>query len=118
MSEVRQLQQALAELRRANAMAVEATQAELATKAPILHTHDDRYFTEAETTALLADKAAVTHTHAIADVTNLQTTLDGKAAAVHAHDDRYYTISEVDTLLAGAGSGLTQSQVLIRGLGA
>lgn len=43
------------------------------------HTHDDRYFTEAETNSLLA----------------------GKAASSHTHDNRYYTESEVNSLLSG-----------------
>lgn len=32
-------------------------------------------------------RAPVSHTHSIANVTNLQTTLDGKAASVHSHAD-------------------------------
>lgn len=69
----------------------------LAGKAATTHTHDDRYYTETETNTLLsgkqatgdyatntaltdglATKAATAHTHTIANVTNLQTTLDGK----------------------------------------
>ncbi len=42
------------------------------------HSHDDRYYTEAETDALLAAKAALTHDH----------------------DSRYYTETETDALLA------------------
>jgi Phage tail repeat like len=76
----------------------------------------------------LAGKAAASHTHTIANVTGLQTALDGKqasgsyapatgiaqsavtnlttdlagkAASSHTHDDRYYTESEMNTLLAG-----------------
>lgn len=51
---------------------------------------DDANFASTVTTAL-AGKAAATHTHVIADVTGLQTALDGKqaagsyAATVHAH---------------------------------
>ena len=41
------------------------------------------------------------HSHTIADVTNLQTTLDGKSDTWHSHNDLYYTESEVDTALAG-----------------
>lgn len=50
----------------------------------------------ATTTALtqgLAGKANTTHTHAISDITNLQTTLDGKAASSHNHDSTYIKIS-------------------------
>ena len=40
------------------------------------------------------------HSHAISDVTDLQTTLNGKSDTGHTHDDRYYTESEIDTKLA------------------
>lgn len=43
-----------------------------------LHIHDLRYYTETETDAFLAGKSDTGHTHAIADVTGLQTNLDGK----------------------------------------
>lgn len=43
------------------------------------HTHDDRYFTESEITALLG----------------------GKSDTGHTHDDRYYTEAEIATLLSG-----------------
>lgn len=49
------------------------------------HTHDDRYYTEAEIdekvstlNTAINGKANSSHTHTIANVTNLQTTLDGK----------------------------------------
>lgn len=45
--------------------------------------------------------AASSHSHAIANVTGLQTALDGKAASTHTHDDRYYTEAEVNTKLSG-----------------
>ena len=45
--------------------------------------------------------ATASHSHAIANVTGLQTALDGKAASTHTHDDRYYTETEVNTKLAG-----------------
>ena len=51
---------------------------DLAGKAPAVHTHDDRYYTEAE----------------------VDTLLNGKAASSHTHDDRYYTEAEVNSLLA------------------
>jgi len=77
-------------------------------RTPVTHTHDDRYYTEAEMTTLLAGKQAsgsyapatgiaqsavtnlttdlagkalTSHTHTIANVTGLQTALDGKQAA-------------------------------------
>ena len=52
---------------------------EFAGKAPSVHTHDDRYYTEAETISLL----------------------EGKAPSVHTHDDRYYTEAETIALLNG-----------------
>ena len=45
--------------------------------------------------------AAASHTHTIANVTGLQTALDGKSATTHTHDDRYYTETEMNTKLAG-----------------
>jgi hypothetical protein len=74
-------------------------------RTPVTHTHDDRYYTETEMNALLAGKAASSHTHddryyteteidtklsglpvsghthTIANVTGLQTALDGKQAS-------------------------------------
>ena len=53
------------------------------------------------------------HTHSIRDITDLQTTLDGKqasgnyAASSHTHDDRYYTETESDARFAAAGHGHT-----------
>lgn len=52
---------------------------------------DTRYFTESEVTTALSGKADTSHTHSIANVTGLQTALDGKqasgsyAAATHTH---------------------------------
>jgi hypothetical protein len=50
----------------------------LSGKAATTHTHDDRYYTEAEINTALADKAA----------------------GVHTHDDRYFTETEVTNSLA------------------
>lgn len=44
--------------------------------------------------------APLSHGHSIGDVTNLQTTLDGKSSTAHLHDDRYYTETEVDATFA------------------
>lgn len=51
------------------------------------HSHDDRYYTEAEVDSKLNGKANSTHTH-------------NYAASSHSHDDRYYTESEVDSKLS------------------
>ena len=48
--------------------------------------------------------AAASHGHSIANVTGLQTALDGKSATTHTHDDRYYTETEMNTKLAGKAS--------------
>lgn len=75
--------------------------------AAISHTHDDRYYTESEVDSKLSGKANATHTHTVANVTNLQETIDGleadiagKANATHTHDDRYFTETEITTKLA------------------
>lgn len=52
--------------------------------------------------------AASSHTHTIANVTGLQTALDGKAALSHNHDDRYYTETESDSRFVNV-SGDTMS---------
>ena len=74
--------------------------------AAINHTHDDRYYTESEVNSKLADKANATHTHTIANVTNLQETIDsleadiaGKAPTSHTHTTAQ--VSGLDTALAG-----------------
>lgn len=50
------------------------------------HTHDDRYYTESEMNTKLSGKSDIGHKHAISDVTNLQSTLDGKASSFHTHN--------------------------------
>lgn len=50
------------------------------------HTHDDRYYTESEMNTKLSGKSDIGHKHAISDVTNLQSTLDGKASSSHTHN--------------------------------
>lgn len=52
-------------------------------RTPTAHTHAISDVTNLQTS--LDGKAASSHTHAISDVTNLQTTLDGKAASSHTH---------------------------------
>lgn len=61
--------------------------------APAAHTHDDRYYTEAETNSKL----------------------DGKSNTGHTHDDRYYTETEIDTKLNGKANSShthTKSQII------
>ncbi|ALL74276.1 hypothetical protein AD006_01165 [Pseudonocardia sp. EC080610-09] len=55
---------------------VENLPADLANKATLLHTHDDRYYTESETNTLLS----------------------AKANTAHNHDSQYYTIQETNDL--------------------
>ena len=52
-------------------------------RTPTAHTHAISDVTNLQTT--LDGKASSSHTHAISDVTNLQTTLDGKASSSHTH---------------------------------
>ena len=96
----------------------------VSTKADISHNHNDIYYTESEIDTKLSGKANSTHNHSISNVTNLQSTLDGKvptsrtingkpltdnialtaadvdaAPEIHVHDDTYYTESEIDEML-------------------
>lgn len=86
----------------------------------------DLFVSKTDFNTELAKKANSSHTHSIANVTNLQTTLDGKvpttrtinnkplsanitlsasdvgaAASTHDHNSVYYTQSQVDTKLSG-----------------
>ena len=108
-----------------------ATGDALAGKAAASHTHDDRYYTEAEMDGKLAGKSNTGHTHnTIKDIGDGRTlsfaySKDGLgyesyswlagwngnelrpvhkrqfATAGHTHDDRYYTEAEMDGKLAG-----------------
>jgi hypothetical protein len=64
---------------------------------PSAHTHAISDVTNLQTS--LDGKAAASHTHAISDTTGLQTALDGKAATSHTH-----TISEITDYVAPAES--------------
>lgn len=68
------------------------------------HTHDDRYYTEAEMAVLLAGKSDTGHVHDYepADATILKDADIGVTVAAqdHNHDSRYYTEAEMDALLA------------------
>jgi hypothetical protein len=50
-------------------------------RTPTSHTHDDRYYTETEIDTKLSGLPVSGHTHTIAQVTGLQTALDGKQAS-------------------------------------
>ena len=83
------------------------------TKAPIIHYHNDIYYTKAEIdeglTELYYTKAEIdeglpelyynkTEIHDIASTLN--TAINGKADSGHTHDDRYYTESEINTKIS------------------
>ena len=78
-------------------------------KAPSVHSHDDRYFTETEVTNKLnslkedlqaeIDADVLVETNRAKNIENaLQAAIDGKAPKTHAHDDLYYTETEIDSL--------------------
>lgn len=98
---------------------VTGLEAALAGKAAASHTHDDRYFTEAEVTSKLAGKSDVGHAHG--DLYYTEGEVDAKLAeksdADHLHDGRYYTEAEVDSKLAGkAAASHTHAQADVTGL--
>lgn len=76
--------------------------------APKNHSHDDRYYTEAEINDKyyeksqidysLSQKSDIAHTHSLAGL--------GVAPKDHNHDDRYYTEAEVDSRLANINSAI------------
>ena len=104
---------------------------------PSSHIHDDRYYTETEmdskiktindsitnvTWQTLSGKPSTfppsSHTHSIANITNLQATLNKKSDSshnhdsvysklTHTHDDRYYTETEIDAKLRDLSSSVT-----------
>jgi hypothetical protein len=57
--------------------------------------NDDENFATTVTTAL-SNKSDVGHGHAISDVTNLQTSLDGKASSSHTHNQSEIVTSDSD----------------------
>jgi hypothetical protein len=59
------------------------------------------------------DCAAASHTHAISDVTNLQTSLDGKAASSHTHSGSDITSGTIN--VARLGSGTADNTTFLRG---
>jgi hypothetical protein len=75
------------------------------------HTHTIANVTSLQTA--LDGKAATSHTHAIADTTGLQTALDGKAAATHTHAAADITSGTIAT--ARLGSGTASSTTVLKG---
>ena len=71
--------------------------------APASHTHDDRYYTEAEANSTFAPKS---HNHDDIYYTDdeVDNLLAGKSNSGHNHDDRYYTESEINTKIANLQS--------------
>ena len=78
--------------------------------APIIHDHDDRYYTEAEVDALIAAVAVSTHDHddryyteaeIDALLSPINTTIATKSDIGHTHDDRYHTKEHAATVFAG-----------------
>jgi len=71
--------------------------------APLGHTHDDSYYTEAETDALLLTFAPTVHNHdsLYYGKTAVDTALAGKTDVGHHHDDLYFRESEVTSALEG-----------------
>ena len=66
------------------------------------HTHDDRYYTEAEIDG---------------KIQNINAAISGKAASGHTHDDRYYTETEIDTALSGkSNTGHSHAMTDVTGL--
>lgn len=76
-------------------------------KANATHSHNDTYYTEAEVNTKLSSKADTSHTHTISNVTNLQSTLDGKAATSHGTHVSYSTTAPVMDGTASVGSAST-----------
>ncbi len=78
------------------------TDAMISKKADSVHTHNDIYYTEAETDAMISEKADSGHTHNDIYYTEAETDalLAEKAEKWHAHNDFYYTEYEVDNLMS------------------
>ena len=64
---------------------VEGLETALDGKSDNLHTHDDRYYTEAEIDEALNGKSEKVHGHVVSDVDGLQSALDGKSDVGHSH---------------------------------
>jgi hypothetical protein len=89
-------------------------------RTPTSHTHDDRYYTETEIDTKLSGLPVSGHTHTIANVTGLQTALDGKqasgsyAAASHTHDASAITSGTLANARTTATSANTANAIVAR----
>jgi len=81
--------------------------------APAVHTHAIADVTNLQTS--LNGKAASVHTHAISDVTSLQTALDGKASSSHTHAAGDITSGVLG--VARLGTGTANNTTFLRGDG-
>ena len=72
------------------------------------HSHSIANITNLQTT--LDGKAASSHAHAISDITNLQSTLDGKAASSHGTHVTYGTMAPAAAGTASSGSANSVSR--------
>ena len=75
----------------------------LAKKSDTSHTHDQRYYTKTETDSKLASKSEASHNHDARyyTETEVDNLLKNKSSMGHEHDDRYYTEAEIDAMLSG-----------------
>lgn len=103
-------------------------------RTPVVHTHDDRYYTEAEADArftLLTDprlsdaRQPTAHSHAIGDLPVAASGVvsaaqvvraddsrlsDARTPTAHTHDDRYFTEAEADARFQGVIAAGTTAQ--------
>ena len=90
-----------------NQDAIDLLNSAIGTKANISHNHDGVYYTESEVDTLLSDKANLSHTHTIANVSGLQSALDGKAPSSHGTHVSYSTTTPVMDGTASVGTAST-----------
>lgn len=79
-------------------------------KADISHSHNDTYYTKSEVDTKFSNKADKSHTHTIANVSGLQSALDGKAASSHGTHVSFSTTAPVMDGTASVGTATTVSR--------